>query len=334
MAAAGVELLESTTERAAMTYNAFSQALFFHGLVRKIKNCIRENNVDLVVVCDSPAFNFHVAKAAKSLGAKTLFYVAPQLWAWAPWRIRKLEKYCDKLCCILPFEQDWFSSRGIDTEFVGSPLLEQINSEPTKKYYLGFEPERAHAAIMPGSRSAEIDSLWPAVQHIAAGLQIKYPQMKFTVVALNEKVRKHLQYTQLPELSCEYVIESVYDTARAADIAIVASGSATLQVAAAGCPMVVMYQSSKLLWELVGRWLVTTKHLSLVNIIAQHELVPEFMPYFDSIVPIEEKIEELLNQKELLVHTSSELVELVRPLVNKQPSRRVAQIVNEMLNSR
>jgi lipid-A-disaccharide synthase len=333
MAAAGVELLESTTERAAMTYNAFSQVLYFHGLVGKIKNCIKENNIDLVIVCDSPAFNFHVAKAAKSLGAKTLFYVAPQLWAWAPWRIRKLEKYCDKLCCVLPFEQDWFSSRGIDTEYVGSPLLEEINSEPAKKYYLGFEPERGHAAIMPGSRSAEIDSLWPAMQHIAAGLQIKYPGMKFTIVALNEKVRKHLQYTQLPELSCEYVIESVYDTARAADFAIVASGSATLQVAAAGCPMVIMYQSSKLLWQLVGRWLVTTKHLSLVNIIAQHELVPEFMPYFDSIVPIEEKIEELLNQKELLVHTSSELVELVRPLVNKHPSHRVAQIVNEMLNS-
>jgi lipid-A-disaccharide synthase len=332
MAAAGVELLELTTERAAMTYNAFSQVLYFHGLLKKIKNCIRENNVDLAVVCDSPAFNFHVARGAKSLGVKTLFYVAPQLWAWAPWRIRKLKKYCDKLCCILPFEQEWFSSRGIDTEFVGSPLLEQINSEPTKKYYLGFEPDRAHTAIMPGSRSAEINSLWPAMQHTAAGLQIKYPHMKFTVVALNEKVLQHLQYTQLPELSCEYVIESVYDTARAADFAIVASGSATLQVAAAGCPMVIMYQSSKLLWELVGRWLVTTKYLSLVNIIAQNELVPEFMPYFDSIVPVEEKIEELLNQKELLVHTSSELVELVRPLVNKQPSRRVAQIVNEMLN--
>jgi lipid-A-disaccharide synthase len=330
--AADVELLESTTERAAMTYNAFSQVLYFHGLLKKIKNCIRENNIDLVVVCDSPAFNFHVAKAAKSLGARTLFYVAPQLWAWAPWRIRKLKKYCDKLCCILPFEQEWFSSRGIDTEFVGSPLLEEINSEPTKKYYLGFEPERSHVAIIPGSRRAEINSLWPAMQHIAAGLQNKCPKMRFTVVALNEKVRQHLQYTQLPELSCEYVIESVYDTARAADFAIVASGSATLQVAAAGCPMVIMYQSSKLLWELVGRWLVTTKYLSLVNIIAQNELVPEFMPYFDSIVPVEEKIEELLNQKELLVHTSSELVELVRPLVNKHPSRRVAQIVNEMLN--
>jgi len=142
-----------------------------------------------------------------------------------------------------------------------------------------------------------------------------------------------LRATQIPGFECQYSVDSVNKTAGAVDFSIVASGSATLEVAAAGCPMVIMYQSSKLLWQLVGRWLVTTKYLSLVNIIAQNELVPEFMPYFDSIVPIEEKIEELLKQKELLVHTSSELVELVRTLVNKHPSHRVAQIVTEMLKS-
>jgi lipid-A-disaccharide synthase len=332
MAEAGVELLETTVGRAAMTYKAFRHVLYFHGLIGKLKTYIRDNPVDLVVVCDSPAFNFHVAKVAKNLDVKTLFYVAPQLWAWAPWRIRKLEKYCDKLCCILPFEQGWFTQRGIDAEFVGNPLLEESNSGPTKKYYLGFEPGRAKIAIMPGSRAAEIHSLWLPMQQTALNLRRKYPAVKFTVVALNEEVRRSLQYSQLPELPCDYAIGSVYDTARASDFAIVASGSATVQVAAAGCPMVIMYQSSKLLWHLVGRWLVTTKYLSLVNILAERELVPEFMPYFDSIDPIEAKIEELLAQKEVLIHTSNELVELVRPLVKKQASVRVAQIVSEMLD--
>jgi lipid-A-disaccharide synthase len=332
MAEAGVELLQNPVDRAAMAYKAFTQVLYFHRLIKKIKTYIEDNPVDLVVVCDSPAFNFHVAKTARSLGAKTLFYVAPQLWAWAPWRIRKLEKYCDKLCCVLPFEQSWFTQRGIDAEFVGNPLLEHSRSEPTKKYYLGFEADRARVAIMPGSRTAEIQSLWTPMQQIALNLQTKYPQMKFTVVALNEKAQRILQSAQLSRFSCEYAVASVYDTARASDFAIVTSGSATLQVAAAGCPMVIMYQSSKLLWRLVGRWLVTTKYLSLVNILAEHELVPEFMPYFDSVDPIEAKIEELLAVKELLIGTSSDLVELVRPLVKKQASRRVAQIVNEMLN--
>jgi lipid-A-disaccharide synthase len=332
MAAAGVELLERTVDRAAMTYKAFSQVFYFHGLIRKIKAYVKKNPVDLVVVCDSPAFNFHIAKAARSLGTKTLFYVAPQLWAWAPWRIGKLKKYCDRLCCILPFEQGWFTQRGVEAEFVGNPLLEETNSEPTKKYYLGFEPDRAKIALMPGSRAAEIQSLWPPMQKIALKLQGKYPGMRFVTVALNERVQGVLQSSQLEGFSCDYAIASVYDTARTSDFVIVASGSATLQVAAAGCPMVIMYQSSKLLWHLVGRWLVTTKYLSLVNILAEKELVPEFMPYFDSIDPIEAKIEGLLALKELLINTSSDLVELVRPLVKKRPSQQVAQIVNEMLN--
>lgn len=334
MAEAGVELLETTVDRAAMAYKAFRQVFYFHGLIGKMKAYIKKNPVDLVIVCDSPAFNFHVAKAAKSLGVKTVFYVAPQLWAWAPWRIRKLEKYCDKLCCILPFEQGWFAQRGIDTEFVGNPLLEGTNAQPTKKYYLGYEPDRAKIAIMPGSRTAEIESLWMPMQQIAVRLQGKYPNMKFVAVALNERVREVLQSSQLDDFSCEFAVSSVYDTARASDFVIVASGSATLQVAAAGCPMVIMYQSSRLLWQLVGRWLVTTKYLSLVNILAESQLVPEFMPYFGSIDPIEEKIESLLAVKDLLMHTSSELVELVRPLVKKQASVRVGRIVNEMLTQK
>jgi lipid-A-disaccharide synthase len=216
-------------------------------------------------------------------------------------------------------------------EFVGNPLFEESDLEPAKKYYLGFEPDRAKIAIMPGSRDSEVQSLWIPMQHIAANLQDKYPKMQFTVVALNEKTEATLRSQQLDDFSCEYSIGSVYDTAKASDFSIVTSGSATLQVASAGCPMVIMYQSSKFLWHLVGRWLVTTKHLSLVNILAQHELVPEFMPYFDSIEPIEEKIEGQLILKDLLVQTSNELVELVRPLAAKNASQRVAEIVEGML---
>jgi lipid-A-disaccharide synthase len=334
MAEAGVELLESTVRHAAMTYKAFAKVLYFRSVIKKIKNYLMDNRTDLVIVCDSPAFNFHVAKVAKSLGTKTVFYVAPQLWAWAPWRINKLKKSCDKLCCILPFEEAWFKERSVDAEFVGNPLLEESNCEPAKKYYLGFEPDRAKIAIMPGSRAAEIQSLWIPMQQIALGLQGKYPKMQFTVVALDDETEQTLRSQQLQDFSCEYSIGSVYTTARVSDFAIVTSGSATVQIASAGCPMVIMYQSSKILWHLVGRWLVNTEHLSLVNILAKHELVPEFMPYFDSVEPIESRIEGLLVLKDLLVQTSSELVELIRSLTDKHASEQVAQIVEDMLNQK
>ena len=232
MSAAGCKLLENTADKAAMIHNAFGQIFRFIKLIRKIKQYLKKNKVDLVIVCDSPAFNFHVAAAAKRLSIKTLFYVAPQLWAWAPWRIKKLKKYCDKLCCILPFEQDWFEQAALD-----------------------------------------------------------------------------------------------------ADIAIVASGSATLQVAAAGCPMVVMYQSNKILWHTVGRWLVKGKFLSLVNILAKRRLVPEFMPYFDSIEPISEAVEQMLTESANLSVLSGELIELVEPLRQINASENTAQIALEMLKN-
>ena len=112
---------------------------------------------------------------------------------------------------------------------------------------------------------------------------------------------------------------------------IVASGSATLQVAAAGCPMVIMYQSSRILWHLVGRWLLKTKHLSLVNILAKRKLVPEFMPYFSSIEPIAQSIEKLLDDKDKLSRVSSELIELVKPLSEKKAHDEVAEIAVKML---
>lgn len=330
MAEAGVELLAQPADRAAMTYKAFAHIKYFHSLIKRVKFYFADNKVDLVIVCDSPAFNFHIAKAAKRSGSKTLFYVAPQLWAWAPWRIHKLRRCCDKLCCILPFEKQWFADRGVRVEFVGNPLVEN-GADPMKKYYLGYEPGRAKVALMPGSRQAELDTLWIPMQQIAKKLLGKYPQMTFTAVAVDEDRMHELKARQIEGFDCDYSVGSVYETARKSDFTIVASGSATVQVAAAGCPMVIMYQSSKLLWNLVGRWLVTTKYLSLVNILGRRELVPEYMPYFESWEEIESRVDEMLAVKDVLIKTSNDLVDVVKPLAEKHASQRVAAAALDML---
>ncbi len=333
MAEAGCELLEVTAGKAAMIYNAFRHIIRYMKLIRRIKHFLKNSKIDLVIVCDSPAFNFHVAKAAKKAGIKTVFYVAPQLWAWAGWRIKKLQKYCDKLCCILPFEEDWFSQKGIDVSFVGNPLLDELGPDLSrnKKSYSNFEPGRAHIALMPGSRAAEIDSLWLPMQRIAMKIKQKYAGVRFTTVAVDTEKEKILKDKQIAGFSCEYKISAVSNVARSVDFTIVASGSATLQVAAAGCPMVIMYQSSKVLWHLVGRWLVKTKHLSLVNILADKKLVPEFMPYFASTEPIAEVIENLLADKSKLFRVSRELVELTEPLAANNAGEQVKEIVIKML---
>jgi len=334
MAAAGCQLLETTTGRAAMIYNAFTQVGRYYMLIRRIARFFKNHKIDLVVVCDSPAFNFHVAKAAKKARIKTLFYVAPQLWAWAEWRIRKLRKYCDKLCCILPFEQEWFAQKVVDTVFVGHPLLDSLPPDLHifQKNYADFEPANARVALLPGSRDAEIRTLWLPMQQIALRLKERCPCAAFVAVAVDEERKQALHAARIAGLECEYTIGDVSDTAANADFALVASGSATLQVAAVGCPMVVMYQSSRLLWYLVGRWLIKTQYLSLVNVLADRQLVPEFMPYFTSIDPIVESIDRLLQARDGLARLSNELLQLAQPLHTGKASENTAQILREMLD--
>ena len=331
MAGAGCELLENTSDKAVMIYKAFTAVLRFVKLLFRIKRYFKNNHVDLVVLCDSPAFNFHVAKAAKKIGIKTLFYVAPQLWAWAPWRIKKLKACCDKLCCILPFEEEWFSQKGIDVTFVGNPLLDNIEGDlkKNKKDYRGFDVSKVKLALMPGSRSAEIKTLWPVMQSIAVKLKKKYPRISITTTAVDNNKKEVLRSLEILGFKCEYSIGTVLKTARESDFTLVASGSATLQVAAAGCPMIIMYQSNKLIWHLLGRWLIKTKYLSLVNILAKKELVPEFMPYLGPVETMTGTIVTILEDKTKLSQVSNDLVELVKPLQKGQACENVAKIIVE-----
>jgi len=333
MAAAGCELLESTVGKAVMGYNAVAHLGHYYALMRRVRGYLREHPVDLVIVCDSPSFNFHVAKAAKKAGIRTLFYVAPQLWAWGGWRIHKLRRLCDKLCCILPFEEQWFRQRGVDTVFVGNPLLDKLPGDLTglRKDYSHFEPRDARIALMPGSRSAEIATLWRPMQEIAGRLKQKYPGMNFVVVAASDGQRRLLAQAQVPGFACEYSVDTVRATAAKVDFSIVASGSATLEAASSGCPMVIMYQTNRVLWQLIGRWLVRPKFFTLVNLLADRRLVPEFMPYFASIEPIIQAIDGYLQDKGLLTRTSNELIDMVEPMTRKKAGDGVAAIVTEML---
>jgi len=332
MGEAGCKLLQTTIGKAVMIYKAFSHLGHYYKLIKSVTRYLKTSNVDLVIVCDSPSYNFHIAKAAKKIGSKTLFYVAPQLWAWGGWRTRKLRKYCDKLCCILPFEQDWFAQRGVDAVFVGNPLFDEMEIGLSwKKTYADFERKNLRLAILPGSRADEIGSLWQPMQQIALRLKGKYPAANFVTVAVDAERRQVLKAAQIPGFECQYIVGAVSDTVRTCDFALAASGSVTLQVAAAGCPMVIMYQSSRILWHLAGRFMVKTKYLSLVNILAGRELVPEFMPYFTSIEPIVDTIERLLEDENKLSQISGELINLVKPLAEKKAGEETAKIVIEML---
>ena len=334
LANASCSLLEQTVKRASMLYNVFSQIGYYRKLIQTAKQYFKRHRPDLVIVCDSPAFNFHIARLAKKLGIPVLFYVAPQLWAWAPWRIGKLRRYCDRLACILPFEEKWFQSRGVKAEFVGNPLLDNLPGPVSAnvKDYRTYEPNCAKIALLPGSRKAEIQSLWPAMQEIGKLIRERFGGVKFVAVAADADKLGMLKSLAINDLDVEYRTSGLVEAAMECDFALVASGSASLQVAAAGCPMIVMYQSNKMLWHLLGRWIVRLKHLSLVNILAGREVAAEFMPYFKSIEPIVRKSLEILDDREILARQSRELVKVVEPMAKGCAAEKTAKIVFEMLN--
>ena len=332
MQQAGCEILADTVSKAAMIYNVFGQIGYYYKLIKKVRKFLKDNPQDLVIVCDSPAFNFHIAKAAKKSGQKVLFYVAPQLWAWAPWRLGKLKRCCDKLACILPFEANWFTSRGLEAEFVGNPLFDEVDIDIKENIRTNdnYSPEKATVALLPGSRDAEIDTLWQPMQQIALRLKHKYNGIRFVAVAPNSDKQQRLHSLQIEGFDCDYQTDTVINTCRKVDYTFVASGSATLQVAAAASPMTIMYQSNKYLWHIVGRWLIRIKYLSLVNILAGKELVPEYMPYFNSIDPIASQAIELIASGNELSNTSRQLAQLVSPLIQQKTKDRVAEIAVDM----
>ena len=338
MASAGSEIIEDTVDQAVMLYQALGRLVYYYKLIKRISRYFAENQIDLVLVCDSPSFNYHVACAAKKHGIRTIFYVAPQLWAWGGWRIRKYRKLFDgqlcRMACILPFEQDWFADRGVECRFVGNPLLEDIDPENvTAKTFADYSIAGANIALMPGSRNAEIKSLWRPMQEIAMRLKARHLEISFTTVAADERILGLLKSSEINGFRCDYSIDSVIESARRADFSIVASGSATVQVAAAACPMVIMYQSNKYLWHLVGRWIVTAKRLALVNILADADLVPEFMPYFESVAPIVKICDDMLSDEAKLKKMSADLAEMIQPLAQQKSSQTVAKMALDTISA-
>ena len=335
MEQAGCELLEDLTARSAMLANALSQIGFYHRLLGRVKKHFAENRPDLVVLADSPAWNFNIAKVAKKLNIPVLFYIAPQLWAWGPWRCNKLRRLTDNVACILPFEQQWFRQRNIKATYVGHPLFDHEMPPEFQPHWMDNPKSNQFptVALLPGSRQHEIDHLWPAMQLIAARIKKTYHSARFVTTAPNEESAEKLKKLTNTELSIELRSDSSIEAVtRHADLALVASGTATLEVAAQHCPMIVIYHVNLLQWYLIGKWLVKTKYISLVNILAKTELVPEFVPFANRINTVANQAIEILDNDEKRRQIRVSLKQLTDPIVQPGASERVTKLIKNMLD--
>ncbi len=308
MQAAGAQLIETTTDHAAMLTAAVAQLRAHRSRLQRLTVWLSEHPIDALVPVDSPAANWSICKRVRQTHpqAKIVHLVAPQLWAWAPWRIHKLRRLTDHVLCLLPFEPDWFAPRQVPATFVGHPLFDPIHSPPPHTPPTDPFPQgRPKLALLPGSRHGEIQANWPTMLQACMSLQQQHPALQAIAAISKPDQQEQVRSLSTPHLGSrswpsylEIQADQTGEVLDWADLALVVSGTATLQAAAHRTPMVVLYNVSPWAWHLWGRWLVHTRTFSLPNLVlaahGQHQPVPELVPHFAAVAPVVDALNHLI----------------------------------------
>tara|TARA_Y100000385_G_scaffold270157_1_gene308949 strand:+ start:7952 stop:9061 length:1110 start_codon:yes stop_codon:yes gene_type:complete len=243
-------------------------------IFNKVLHYIKTEKPEKVILIDYPGFNLRLAKKISGLGIEVIYFILPQVWAWKSSRAETLNKFTDKRISIIPLEKNWFKKRNIDVSFVGNPLIElqkiQVEKEFIRKKYKISKGDKI-VALMPGSRDSEIQKHWPI---FLKTISLINNQKGFSIVPVLLKA-PNIKIDKLPKKVIS-TKEDHYEILSIADAAVVCSGTATLETAILGCPMVVCYQLSAITWFLAQR-MSSVEHLSLVNIISNKKIVNELL---------------------------------------------------------
>ena len=247
--------------------------------LRGLTRLAEERRPAVAFLVDAPDFNLRLAKRLRRLDIPVVYYISPTVWAWRPRRTRQLARTVDRLLCIYPFEEPFLRARGVRASYVGNPLLDApapALEGAAARLSLGLDPSVPTLALLPGSREREVERLFPAMLEAARRLAADGPlQLLVPVAPTIDLSRLEKLAAGLP-VPIKLLRARASDLLAAADAALVASGTATLEAALARKPMVVVYRVSWLTW-IVGRLLVRVAHVALVNILAGRLIVPELL---------------------------------------------------------
>jgi lipid-A-disaccharide synthase len=287
--AGGVESIISSDELAILGLLEIGGALpKFWRAYNLLKQAALERKPAAVILVDWPDFNLKLARALHRRGLKVIYYISPQLWAWRSYRARNIRRDVDLLLSILPFEKDWYADRGIDNvEFVGHPLAGEVRARYGRAEFCRktkLDPRLPIISLLPGSRRKEVERILPPMLEAAALISDRRSEVQFVIVVApsrsSDEVRtlvRGQRATPLPLPSCLHIVSGQSREALAAsEVAAIASGTATLEAALLGTPMVIVYKESMINWHTLGR-LITTDHFGLVNLVAGKRVATELM---------------------------------------------------------
>lgn len=327
LAEAGADVRWSNANLAAMGFVEVVTSLPAHlRLLRALRRGFRARAWDLVIVVDYPGFHLRVAEAARASGIPVLWYIAPQLWAWRPQRAARLAAAVDRLAVILPFETEFFAKVGVPATYVGHPLLDREPApvREAARAALDIAPNDRTLALFPGSRRGEVERLWPAYRDAARQLLASGAAQRVVVATTPAGAYPGAEGFDLVPNAHRLVLA-------AADAVLAKSGTTTLEAALADVPMVVAYRTHPVTFWLIRR-LVTVRWASLVNLVADREVVPEVMQDAVTAQALARRMAPLLNRTTPEAKTQLVgLAEIRRRLGSPGASARVVNLVADMV---
>ena len=306
-------------------------ATIYRGFVA-VKKTLGSHKPDLLILIDFPDFNFHVAAVAKKRNIPILYYISPQLWAWRQNRVKKIKRLVDHMAVILPFEAAFYRQNQVPVTFVGHPLLDS-NPPAPKRQAAVTSSNQPVIGLLPGSREKEVSTLLPVMLQAAMQIKRRLPSARFAV-SCSESIHADLVTGVVnpyaSSLDVKIIKGEVVQIFEQSQLLVAASGTVTLEAALYGVPTVIVYKVSPLSYWL-GKRLIKVKHIGLVNLIVQKELLPELIQEHASPESIAKTVTGMIKDREKLRHIKKELLGVKDLLGGAGASDRVAGIALDLI---
>ena len=302
--------------------------------LRALKKSLEREKPDLVILIDFPDFNLRLAKLVHRRGIPILYYISPQIWAWRPKRIKLISRVIRKMVVLFPFEVPLYEAAGVDVEWVGHPLLDIVKPTlPKEKAFqqFGLDPKGRTVGLLPGSRVQEVERLLPSLLASARLLLKEIPDLQFVIPLAPGIPKAALSFQMRNILAPVKVVEGfTYDVMNLCELLITASGTATLEGAILGKPMIIIYKVSFLSYW-IGRALIRVDHIGLVNLVAEKEIAPELIQ--KDVIPqrIADEAFRILRDPILSRKMTESMGEVRQRLGDPGAAQRAARIVCSML---
>ncbi|MGE0128253.1 MAG: lipid-A-disaccharide synthase [Blastocatellales bacterium] len=333
MRQAGVETLVDAREVAIMGAVEVARALpKFLRVFRRLREAASERKPRLVILIDWPEFNLRLAKRLKRDGHRVIYYISPQIWAWRGYRIHAIKRDVEKMLVILPFEKDYYERNGVEVDYVGHPLLDSVRLTATRDEFCSrhrLDPSNPIIALLPGSRHSELKYILPPMIEAANLLKQSHPHFQF-IFPLARTFERDEIASRISSANLRVIEHDTYNSIAAAGLAVVASGTATLETAIIGSPLIVVYRASSLNWR-IFRPLINTPFVGMPNLIAGKEVAPELLQDDLNGERLAKLIVEFLNDPARLDRSRADLAEVRKKLGEAKASERAAVKILELL---